>query len=180
MDRRSFIGSIGTVSVVGLAGCMDSETPEGEEGTPDDSNSDGEGDTSDPNEEPPEATPEELSLTVTDHSFTVVPESSVPTEPEVLSHKDNNVSIGGTVRVSNGCMSAELVSAPVQGDSDPLTVMARVAGYEKQTEDACTQAIKTVAFELEFTYDGDAPEEVVVDLDGVDSHTHTLPVGGEE
>lgn len=171
MDRRSFIGSVGTVSVIGIAGC----TGQGDE-EPEDSDVN----TSEPNEEPPETIPTEPSLTITDHSFTIVPQTSVPTEPQVLSATSSEVSIGGTISVSNGCMSAELESAPTQGDSNPLTVMTKIVGYEETTEGACTQAIETVAFELQFTYEGDRPEKVVVDLGGADPHTHTLTVESDD
>lgn len=157
MDRRSFLGTVGTVSVIGVSGCI------------------GPDDTSNPNETPQDETPEELSLTVTDHSFEVVDPQRVPAEPEIISRDGSTFTVGGVVSGKNGCMSARLASDPSQGDSDPLTVDLSVETF-KEGEGMCTQAIKQIGFEIEFTYEGDNPEEILVRLDGVESGTYTLEV----
>jgi hypothetical protein len=167
MNRRSFIGTISAVSVIGVAGCVDTDPDETDPST------------SSPNEEPPENPPEERSLTVTDFTFEIVPAETISAEPEVVSHENGTVTIRGSIQVSDGCKSAELASDPEQGDSNPLTIRASVVEYTEEKGGVCTEAIETLGFELQVSYEGDTPEEFVVDIGGVEPHTHTLSVGSE-
>lgn len=164
MDRRSVIGSIGTVSLVGVAGCVGTDTSD--ETNPS---------TSSPNEPPPENPPEERSLTVTNFNFEIVPPDTISTEPQLLSHEESTVVISGAIQVSDGCKSARLASDPEQGDSDPLTIRSSIVEYTEE-DGMCTQAVETLGFELQVSYEGDTPEEFFLEIGGVDSHTHTVSI----
>lgn len=175
MDRRSFIGAVSTASLMGVSGCLgigggnnsDNNTNTGDESSGS-SGSDGEGESAG---SPP-------SVTVDDSSFSVLGEDDdgrMPEEPEIISKEEKTITIRGMIDVSNGCMSAELDSDPSQGGTDPLNITVDVVEY-KEEDGFCTTAIESVPFELQLTYSGDTPQEIVMNIGGVEPEQYTLLV----
>jgi hypothetical protein len=182
MDRRSFIGAVSTASLMGISGCLgigggggnndDSNNGESNNGTNNGgSGSSGSGSQGGSTENAP-------SVTVSDSSFSILGEEDDgrrPEEPEIISWEEKTLTIRGMIDVSNGCMSAELGSAPSQGGTDPVNITVDVVEY-KEDDGFCTTAIESIPFELQLTYSGNTPQEVVMNIGGVETEQYTLLV----
>lgn len=160
MERRNFLFGCGTIATVALAGCT----------SPD------EDDTSNPNETPTETTPE-ATVTVTDHSFEVI--NSGPAEHRIGKATENEIIVLGTVDVKDGCTTIDLGSPPEMADSDPLTIKAMI-GTKETGADTCTQAVRSVAYRLTMSVEGDPVDEIQISQGGVESQTTTLEVEYED
>jgi hypothetical protein len=72
--------------------------------------------------------------------------------------EDGTATVTGTTSAPNGCYTAELASATVDGDALRVTV----AAVQREGVDQCVQCITELAYEATVTVAGSLPERVVV------------------
>lgn len=160
MKRRKFLFGVGTVAVASISGCT----------SPSDSESTPSGTTEQPERE---------TATVTDSSFTKISPKEATQEPTVT-HNDaeNTITVQGIVTVPDGCTTVSLKSSPSITAAETITAAIKIG--TKPTDDAeqkmCTQALREIGYEVTFTYEGTAIEQVTVEEAGVEPESHTVSV----
>lgn len=154
MQRRTLIAAGAAITTTGIAGCL------GE--TPTSGPSDGDPDESD---DSPDSTPEGTYLA--DQSFEVerVECGSEYGDHEVTT-EDGVITVEGILDGSNGCYTAELVTAEYDADADELYVEVESVDGSDEGE-MCTQCIVEIEYVATFTFENDAPANVRVDQRGV-------------
>lgn len=150
--RRKFIGLLGTAGILGMAGC----TTEQDQMT------------------------EEPTTGVRDYSFNTIPADQAPYDAEIISadHQPEGsieITIRGTVEVRNGCINIRLGSEPEMTSEDPVRVNAMIGTYTPTEEEGCTQAIKSIGYELIFTCNP-IVQEISLAQAGLNSQVYELEV----
>lgn len=156
MNRRTLLAAAAGVTTTGLAGCL-GDLP----GTGDDTD-----DESTPSPSPsPSPTPDGPSLV--DQSFEV---ERVECGDEYGSHdvttEDGVVTVEGTLSGSNGCYTAELVTADYDAEADVLSVEVEAVDGSEENE-ACTTCIVEVEYVATFTFENGEPGRIEVEQRGV-------------
>lgn len=154
MKRRALLAAAAAATTTGIAGCLD----------------DGTGDQPDPSptEEPtpsPTATPDEPRLV--DEYFEVRRvECGDDYGGHDVTRSDGVVTVEGTLDGSNGCYTAELVTAEYDSEADELNVEVESVDGSEEAE-ACATCIVEVDYVAEFTFENGEPSSVRVEQRGV-------------
>ena len=149
MYRRSLLTATATGAAVAVAGCV------GDGGTADLSGSDGD----QPSDLETAADPDLRSTEITEVDAEAIDEAGVSFTPDA-------VHVTGTVVGETGCHGVAIDDAAVDDDGEFRVVVAAVD--ESAPGSMCTQALTTVGYELEATFDDGVPESVTVTHD--DAH----------
>ncbi|WP_324665131.1 hypothetical protein [Haloarcula sediminis] len=150
MNRRTLLGTVASVGVAALTGCL---SEGGEDSTPSAT------ETGTPTPTPPP------DPTLTDVTFTVSGRrSGTETDSATVSADGGSVVVEGTIWGSDGCQTAELPRVNYDGAADGLTVPVETAG-RADAGDSCTQAIVEIAYTATITFENGPPGTVVVTHD---------------
>lgn len=151
MNRRTYLQSLVAAGALTLSGC---QTMPGE---------------SNPSETPPDEAPIGKEFSVTDYSFEQISADNAPEDPTLVVLGEHEYRLSGKTSVKNGCMYLTLRDEPTMVDSDSLTVGVTI-GSTHNGNDACTQAIVPLGFEVTFTTTTSL-DQLQLTLDTVDDST---------
>ncbi|MGQ4554437.1 hypothetical protein [Halobellus sp. GM3] len=169
MRRRTVLTGVTALISVALAGCTGGAGP----GAPGDGSTDTDG------AETPAGTVDTDTSTATGDRFTARfsrrERCPNPGEATVDFGGDGPVSVVGCVVGKNGCTVPRLRDAAYDAGADEITVV--VAAVEERDEDeACTEALVNLGYEVELSIDGDPPTSVRVVHDDVDGRRTVVDV----
>jgi len=164
MDRRTILGTLGSVGIVALTGCL---ADGGESGTPENGTA---SDTATGTPDSTDAPAPELA----DSGFEITgKEGGSGTDTATVSTDDLIVTVEGVISGRNGCQTAELDSVTYNAETDELTV-AVVTTRRADAGPACTQEIVAIDYVATAEFDHGTPGHVVVTHgDGETSETVT-------
>ncbi|WP_277542662.1 hypothetical protein [Haloarcula laminariae] len=154
MDRRTLLGTVSSIGVAALTGCLSDGTGDS---TP---SATGTGATT----ATPSPTPTP-NTTLSDFTFSVSGiESGIQTDSATVSADDGNVVVEGTIWGADGCRTAELPSVNYDGTTDGLTVPVETT-ERADAGDGCTQATVEIAYTATISFKNGLPDTVVVTHD---------------
>ena len=161
MDRRQFLQYSGTVGALTLAGC----TTETTESTPANATDGSDGATATTT---PTATPTETATRVIASTVTTAESSCESGDPPAanVTVSDATVSFSGTIAAPTPCYEVVIDSTTYDEGADVLTIALGV----ESTDGMCIECVGSLVFEGSVSFEGDAPERVV--LSGDDGAIH--------
>lgn len=156
MNRRTLLAAAAAASTTGFAACLDDGIGEQSGSSP----TDGQGSS-------PTDTPDRPY--VADQSFEV---TSVECGSGFVGHgvtvEDGVVTVEGTLDGSNGCYTADLVTAAYDAKTDELYVEVESIEERGDGED-CTTCTVEIDYVARFTFENGEPSSVRVDQHGISS-----------
>lgn len=154
MKRRALLAAAAAATTTGIAGCLDDGT----------GNQPGSNSTDEPTPSPT-ATPDGPRLV--DESFEVERvECGDDYGGHDVTQSDGVVTVEGTLDGSNGCYTAELVTAEYDREADELYVEVESVDGSEEGE-ACSTCIVEIDYVAEFTFENGEPSSVRVEQRGV-------------
>ncbi|MFD1685418.1 hypothetical protein [Halobellus litoreus] len=170
MRRRTVLSGLAVSLPLALAGCTGDSGPDDPGGT---DTTDEQSETETPSDEPdtPDGT-----VTPGRVSATLVPREECPNPGEAtVSFGDEAISVVGCVVGNNGCNVQRLQEVDYDTETEALTVV--VAAVEEREEDeACTEALVNLGYEVDIETDGTSVTSVRVVHDDVDGRRTVVDV----
>lgn len=99
-----------------------------------------------------------------DESFEVTSIKGGTETQEASASFGDRVDVEGTTTGNNGCYTAELADATVEGGELDVTVEAV---EDKDDDEMCTEALVLIDYEASFEFEGELPDRVVVNHDSM-------------
>lgn len=164
MRRRTVLSGLVVALPLSLAGCTGGSPPSDSNGA-------------DTTDEPSETdTPDGDTVTPGRISANLVPREACPNPGEAtVSFGDETISVVGCVVGKNGCTVPRLQEVDYDRETEELTVV--VASVEEREEDeACTEALVNLGYEVESETAGIEPVSVRVVHDDVDGRRTVVDV----
>lgn len=163
MHRRTVLAGLAVALPAALAGCTGNSgpsSPDGTDSTDEPTDTDAPSETDTPGDDET-VTPGQISASLTPRE-----ECQEPGEATV-SFEGESISVVGCVVGNNGCNVVRLQDTGYDADSEEVSVV--VAAVEEREEDeACTEALVNLGYEVAVDVDGTAVTSVRVVHDDVD------------